>query len=182
MRVIQPPYDKFFDSELRFEEGQYERPWVFLAGSIEQDKADRWQDKAAKALKDLKGTLWNPRRDKWDATWEQSMSNPHFVEQVEWELDGLDKADIVLMYFDPATKSPITLLELGLLKEEHGYRVMETDVVVCCPEGFWRKGNVDIVSYRMGVQTAETLDEMLAFARRRIAGFVEGQAWVDLEG
>ncbi len=44
------------------------------------------------------------------------------------------------MYFDPDTKSPITLLELGLI-----VRDKPTRLIVYCPEGFYRKGNVDII-------------------------------------
>ena len=37
--------------------------------------------------------------------------------------------------------SPISLLELGLYATTGKLRLI-------CPEGFWRKGNVDIVAYR----------------------------------
>ena len=63
-------------------------------------------------LKDV--TILNPRRDDWDNSWTQSINNPQFREQVEWELEAMEKADIIAMYFDKSTKSPITLLELGL--------------------------------------------------------------------
>ena len=33
------------------------------------------------------------------------------------ELDHIDKADIVVLYFDPKTTSPISLLEMGLALE-----------------------------------------------------------------
>lgn len=44
----------------------------------------------------------------------QEASNPQFRQQVEWELNALSVADLIVFYFDPATRSPITLLELGL--------------------------------------------------------------------
>jgi len=127
---------------------------LFLAGSIEMGKAENWQDKAEKAFADLDITILNPRRDDWDSSWEQSIDNPQFRKQVKWELDAMDDADLILMYFDPNTKSPITLLELGLY--------VDTDkLIVCCPEGYWRKGNVDIVCKRYGIETSENLDETL---------------------
>jgi hypothetical protein len=73
---------------------------------------------------------------------------------VNWELNGLDKADYILMYFSPETKSPISLLELGLY-------AASGKLIVCCPEGFWRKGNVDIVCEKYGIQTVDTLDELI---------------------
>jgi hypothetical protein len=48
------------------------------------------------------------------------------------------------MYFDPNTKSPISLLELGLFAQSK-------KLIVCCPRGFWRKGNVDITCDRYGI-------------------------------
>jgi hypothetical protein len=32
-------------------------------------------------------------------------------------------------------------------------------LLVCCPEGFWRKGNVEIVCARYGVPLVGELDE-----------------------
>jgi len=71
---------------------------IFLAGSIEQDKATRWQDEIIEKLKQYNYTILNPRRKEWDASWEQRIENPNFNEQVNWELDALEKADLILMY------------------------------------------------------------------------------------
>ena len=59
------------------------------------------------------------------------------------------------MNFDPSSKSPITLLELGLFAKS-------SKIIVCCPEGFWRKGNVDIVCERYGVKTVNTINELVS--------------------
>lgn len=132
-------------------------PSVFLAGSIEMGVAVDWQAAVSAALSKLDVLVLNPRRAAWDASWEQSIDNPPFREQVEWELDALDAADVALMYYAPNTKSPITLLEMGL----HAAKNPEK-LIVCCPEGFWRRGNVDIVCHRYGVTQVETLDELIA--------------------
>lgn len=129
---------------------------VFLAGSIEMGKAEDWQQKVSIALKSHDVLILNPRRENWNADWEQSIDNPDFRQQVEWELDTLDNADIIVMYFAPETKSPITLLELGI----HAVANPEK-VIVCCPEGFWRKGNVDIVCNRFNVRRVKTLDDLI---------------------
>lgn len=42
---------------------------VFLAGSIEMDTAEKWQDKVIKALENSDVTVFNPRREQWDASW-----------------------------------------------------------------------------------------------------------------
>jgi len=129
-------------------------PSVFLAGSIEQGQASNWQLQLINYLSKSIDTIniFNPRRKDWDSTWVQSIDNQQFREQVEWELDGMDLADVICLYFDPATSAPISLLELGL---HAGHKL-----IVCCPKGYWRKGNVDIVCARYNVPTVDTLLEL----------------------
>lgn len=128
---------------------------VFLAGSIEMGVAQKWQDEIADLLiKEARYNIFNPRRDDWDSSWEQEISNEKFFEQVSWELDYLEKSDIIIFYFDPNTKSPITLMELGLSISIPAYKL------VCCPKGFWRKGNVDVLCYRESIHQVETLEEL----------------------
>jgi Nucleoside 2-deoxyribosyltransferase like len=136
-------------------------PSVFLAGSIELGSADNWQAEVERALADLDVVILNPRRDDWDASWVQSIDNPVFRAQVEWELAGLERADVVAMYFAPATKAPVTLLELGL-------SARAGRLVVCCPAGYWRRGNVEIVCRRYGVPLLESLPDLGAEVRRRL--------------
>jgi hypothetical protein len=121
-------------------------PKIFLAGSIEMGTAINWQLIVATSLESYNGYILNPRRDDWDSSWKQELNNPQFYEQVTWELDMLDACDYIFMYYDPATKSPISLLELGL----HACGGSKS-IIVCCPDGFWRKGNVDIVCQRYNI-------------------------------
>ena len=135
---------------------------IFLAGSIEVGMAETWQERVAakieaavkstgeKALTTDKFVLLNPRRDDWDSTWKQTRDDPQFRQQVTWELSSLQLADWILLYFDPATRSPISLLELGL-------HANSGRLVVVCPDGFWRKGNVDIVCDFYGIVQRDTL-------------------------
>jgi len=73
-----------------------------------------WQERVLRALEDVEGIALNPRRWDWDASWVQTFESADFRRQVEWELEGMEAADLIVMHFDPATKSPVTLLELGL--------------------------------------------------------------------
>ena len=136
---------------------------VFLAGSIEMGQAEPWQTAVEDALADLPVAILNPRRDSWDATWEQSISNPQFRGQVEWELEGLERAAVVAMYFASNTKSPVTLLELGLMARSGR-------LVVCSPAGFWRQGNIEVVCARYGVQLVQEMSELVAVVRSRCSG------------
>jgi Nucleoside 2-deoxyribosyltransferase like len=109
-------------------------------------------------FKDSDLNFLNPRRDDWDSSWEQKASNPQFSKQVNWELDALEYSDIIVFYFDPKTQSPITLMELGLFAS---YNLGCKPMVVCCPDGFWRKGNVEIVCSRFGINVLNTFDELV---------------------
>ena len=135
---------------------------IFLAGSIEMGKAEDWQNRIVREFEDKKNVIFfNPRRDDWDSSWEQKESNPQFNEQVNWELEYLTRADIIFMYFSPETKSPISLLELGLYAESG-------KMIVCCPDEFWRKGNVDIVCSQYDIPLYETLDKAIGRLRTEL--------------
>lgn len=134
---------------------------VFLAGSIDMGGAPDWQDEAAARIGDLATAVLNPRRDDWDSTWRQSIEDPQFRAQVEWELDGLERADVVGMWFEEASKSPVTLLELGLFARTG-------KVIVGCPAGFWRRGNLEVVCARFGIPLHATFDDFVAAVRERI--------------
>jgi len=134
---------------------------VFLAGSIDMGQAEDWQSTVTRALGDRDVVILNPRRDEWDASWEQDIAFAPFREQVEWELEGLERATVIAVYFAPTSKAPVTLLELGLFAKSDR-------VVVCCPEGYWRRGNVEIVCRRYEVQMAADLDALVREIRRRL--------------
>lgn len=121
-----------------------ERLSVFLAGSIEMGKAENWQEEMTQFFTGLNIDVFNPRRDDWDASWVQEYDNPQFFQQVSWELNALERADIIVMYFDPKTQSPISLLELGAFNTSG-------KLYVVCPDGFWRKGNVEIFCDRYNI-------------------------------
>lgn len=135
------------------------RPWVFLAGSIEQGRAEPWQEWVAQQLAPVTGTLLNPRRPEWDASWRQSIDEPKFREQVEWELEALEQSDTIVMYFDPNTKAPITLLELGLFARSGKLHI-------ACPDGYWRKGNVEVVAARYNIPLSADLTTLVSSIQR----------------
>jgi hypothetical protein len=148
MSIIKAPYDY----------SKSPRPRVFLAGSIEMGAARDWQTEVSEdLLKYCPCTILNPRRDDWDSSWAQDINNKQFNEQVTWELKAIETADIVLMHFEPKTQSPITLLELGLL-------AYSPYLVVHCPNGFWRKGNVDIVCKHFGIHQVDNLEQLVTKA------------------
>jgi len=132
--------------------------YIFLAGSIEMGSAEMWQEKIVADLQNYNVTFLNPRRDDWDTSQKHSIKNQYFADQVNWELDALERANLILMYFDPNTKSPISLLELGL-HSGSGH------IIVCCPDGYWRKGNVEVVCERGLIPMVESIDDLSEVAK-----------------
>jgi nucleoside 2-deoxyribosyltransferase-like protein len=132
---------------------------VFLAGSIEMGAAEDWQSRLVAALPEHAVAL-NPRRADWDASWTQSIADPQFRAQVEWELDALERATSIAMWFAPDTRAPITLLELGL-------HARSGKLVVGCPPGFWRRGNIEVVCARFAIPLASDWAAFVAAVRER---------------
>lgn len=144
---------------------------IFLGGSIDMDRAEKWQDKVVESFINYEIVFLNPRRDDFNIALEQSIECQEFVEQVEWELTALEEADVVIFYFDPNGKSPVTMLELG------HFGTKNKPVFVCCRNGFWRKGNVDIFCKRYGVEQieAESVEEFCDKIRSKIIKCMLGQ-------
>lgn len=138
---------------------------IFLAGSIDMGKAVNWQDKVTNSLLEYDVDIYNPRRDDWDSSWVQSIDNPKFKEQVTWELNNLDSADIVVFYFDPSGPAPITLMELGLVAARSQDDLL---VIVCCPEGYYRKGNVDVLCDLYEITQVNSLEELITELKETI--------------
>ena len=132
------------------------RKYCFLAGSIEQGKAEDWQTLMGDFFLNQGWGAFNPRRENWDSSWVQEFENPVFNQQVSWELDALEKADIIMLYLLPDTLSPISMLELGL-------HAKSGKLFVIAPDGFWRKGNIEITCHKYNVPLFSSLEEFKAF-------------------
>ncbi len=128
---------------------------IFLAGSIEQDLAENWQENLIKHIDDSDVVILNPRSKDPNINWRDEVEDPLFLEQVEWVLKGQERADLLVMYFDPKTQSPISLLELGLFAQTK-------KMLVCCPKGYFKKGNVDIVCRRYHIPQVENFHELIS--------------------
>lgn len=148
-----------------------DKPTIFLAGSIEMGKAEDWQKVLGAQIVEKFGdrvTVLDPRRDGWDSSWKQEDGDNEFTKQVVWEQNALIFSQIRFFYFAPGTISPISLLELG--------QFGDVNSVVCCPEGYWRKGNVDIVCRLAGTKVYPTLEEatkQLLWEIEKLLGLLE---------
>ncbi|KAK7983457.1 hypothetical protein PG989_010859 [Apiospora arundinis] len=128
---------------------------VFLAGTTAAvgGGAD-WREKLSASLSEQPVTLFNPNRLDWDSTWREDISFEPYREQVMWELDKQSKADLVVVYFHPATLAPVSLLEFGLAAQ------FPDKVVAVAPEGYAKRGNVQIVCHKLGIEFLDNIDHL----------------------
>ena len=69
-------------------------------------------------------------------------------------------ADLVAVYLHPGTESPVSMLELGLCAKQMGEKM-----VIVCPEGYVRRGNIQVVCDRFGIRMVGSLEEMVGWVR-----------------
>lgn len=134
------------------------RPAIFLAGTIDMGASEDWQESFTELLVAKFGSqvdIYNPRRDNWDSTWEQKISNDKFVEQVEWELEAMESADYIIMNLLAHSVSIVSMLEMGL------HMLNANKLLIHCAEGFSRKGNVDITCRFYDKKTYSSMNDIL---------------------
>ncbi len=134
-------------------------PSVFLAGTIDLGNSVDWQSEVIGRLRtaDVGCNVYNPRRVVFDSFAAE-------VEyQIEWELRRLDRADVKFFYIAGNSKSPITLMELGMaLKDKSHPATMCSHVIVVCPPEFYRYQNVEITCRYHGVTIHHDMDDGVA--------------------
>lgn len=106
---------------------------IFLAGTIDMGNSMNWQQELIFQINNLakfpKLTIFNPRRETFDDDSQRY--------QIIWEQDHLDEADEIVMYLAKDSKSPISLLELGLYAQSGKLKVF-------CHPDFYRFANVNM--------------------------------------
>ena len=124
---------------------------IFLAGTIDMGNSRDWQKEIYERFTEMDGRyiLFNPRQEHWDATRPGEMDY-----QVRWELDHLEEADMIIMYILGSSKSPISLLEMGL-------HAKDGKMTVICEVDFYRYDNVRITCDYYGVPMYNDLDSFL---------------------
>ncbi|USP79907.1 hypothetical protein yc1106_07181 [Curvularia clavata] len=132
----------------------YRKFSVFTAGSIEMGNAVQWQKHMTALLSHLPITVCNPRRGHWNPNVTPLARDEDFRTQVEWELAALEQVDVICFFFDVMTKSPVSLLELGLWAGSG-------KVVVCCGDDYWKGGNVELTCRRYDIPFVKSFTELV---------------------
>ncbi|KFA73907.1 hypothetical protein S40288_00868 [Stachybotrys chartarum IBT 40288] len=127
---------------------------LFLAGTTTAVDNVDWREKLSSSLAEHPITIFNPNRPDWGSTWREDVNFAPWREQVLWELDKQAKADLVVVYFHPATVAPISLLEFGLSAQVPG------KVVAIAPEGYSKRGNVQLVCQKFGIDFLDNINNL----------------------
>lgn len=132
---------------------------VFLAGTIDNGNSFNWQESIVNRCQDLDITFYNPRRKQWT----DSPLPSQLEYQIKWEQEHLDNADIIIMCLLDDSKSPVSLLELGL------YAQSGRLIVFCNPE-FYRYTNVKLTCQKYNIPLYKVnLDNMKSILETKIA-------------
>lgn len=131
---------------------------IFLAGTIDMGNSSDWQMELLDIFSRMDGRyiLFNPRQENWDASRPGEMDY-----QVRWELDHLEEADMIIMYILGTSRSPISLLEMGL-------HARSGKMHVICEKDFYRHDNVRITCEYYDVPLYDDLDSFLEYFKRSI--------------
>jgi len=147
-KVFTPPYE--YDNSVYTIDGVFPLN-LFLGGTIDDGNSVDWQTALIDELNscDTKKPImiYNPRREKWDA----NADTNEVDKQIEWELYHLERADLIVMNILGNSKSPISLMEIGLFARSG-------KLIVFCNPSFYRYENVKIVCNSYGAQLYDTND------------------------
>ena len=125
---------------------------VFLAGTIDNGNSLNWQDKVIIELINLGVSceVFNPRREHWNP----NPTKEDMETQIKWEQDHLDSADVIVMVLLDDSKSPISLLEMGL------YAKSKKLIVFCTPK-FYRFDNIRLTCEKYHIPLVQDLHPLI---------------------
>lgn len=126
---------------------------VFLAGTIDNGNSLNWQDKTIIELINLgvkNLEVFNPRREHWNP----NPTKEEMEKQIKWEQEHLDKANVIAMVLLDDSKSPISLLELGLYAKSK-------KLIVFCTPNFYRWDNVRLTCEKYNITLIQDLHPLI---------------------
>lgn len=137
---------------------------VFLAGTIDSGNSEDCQREIIENLQDnLDINIFNPRRSEWPS----DSDHNEIEKQIIWELDLLERADLIIFNILPNSKSPISLMEIGLFaRSPH-------KVGIFCENNFYRYDNVKCVAnkFHLNLYNTNNIADICEFISKRVIYF-----------
>ena len=122
------------------------KPTVFLAGSIDLELEGNWRNEIVEELKD-DYHFFDPTRKEHN-----QMGNFEMQDHIKWELDALNMSNKILLNFLPDSKSPVSLIELGLY-------MMSSKLIVVCPKSFYKRRYIKTLCQKYNTELFRNLTE-----------------------
>ncbi len=135
---------------------------IYLAGAIDMGAAVNWQAQVIDMLPDSNQlVVFNPRRDRFTPDTQD--------EQIHWELEAMERASAILIWFPKEAKAPISFFEAGLYWNSGR-------LYVGAERGFYRRRNLELTAERYGQFVSYSLSDcvmaiLAQFERRFMARF-----------
>jgi len=125
---------------------------VFLAGTIDNGNSEDWQATVIRELNNLglSVEVYNPRRKNWNP----NPTKKDLEYQIKWEQEHLDNSTVIAMVLADNSKSPISLLELGLYARSN-------KLIVFCTDKFYRFDNVRLTCEKYHIELVQDLHPLI---------------------
>lgn len=141
---------------------QTHRLSIFLGGTASDTGEPDWREALNKGLADQAVTIFDPKRDDWDATWREDFSDTRWADQIQWELDMQDTADIIVVLFHGVTAAPVSLAEMGMASRTG-------KLIACALDGYCKKGYVEAVCRKFKAPFVRSEDELRRVVMERLS-------------
>jgi hypothetical protein len=141
---------------MRYFKETLQQPIIFLAGGI--TSCPDWQAEIIELLRDVQGTLLNPRR----ANFPIHDPNAAF-EQIQWEYIAMNQwADAISFRFSVGSLNPIVLFELGCHSVRLDLYGVPITIFVGVHTDYERRQDVEIQMHlrRPALQIVDTLEAL----------------------
>lgn len=147
---------------------QTHRLSIFLGGTASDTGEPDWRDTLNKGLADQAVAIFDPKRDDWDSTWREDFSDTRWADQIQWELDMQDTADIIVVLFHGVTAAPISLAEMGMAARTG-------KLIACALDGYCKKGYVEAVCRKFKAPFVRSEDELRRVVMERLGELRAGR-------
>jgi hypothetical protein len=131
---------------------------IFLAGTIDDGNSIDWQSNLIDKILETEHSrseqliIFNPRRKNWN----KNATDEEKYAQINWEFVNLNKADLIILNFLSDSKSPISLLEMGLFADKK-------KLIIICPKEFYRYHNVSYIAQKYNLPFFNTIEEIYEY-------------------
>ena len=165
---------------------------LFLASSAREGIEEHWQDVVIDSLAKEKVVIFNPCRER--CTYKNKRSRlAMLTDQIRWESTYLDWSSSIILYFNPDT--PTKFFSANIFKKSDDFsigravsnarskggltsgsatwlesRLMADSekLIVCCPDNFERKDEIESVCQRFGVAVVSSLSDLVSCIKAQL--------------